>query len=273
MKNSIFLLSMFVCFQVVSQRKPKIKGNRNVIEVTKDLPAFHTIHLIDDLEVSLNHASKEGYVLNSDDNLVDILKFKVEDSVLTVSSFYKITSKKKLDIIINYSNLSKLVVRDGKLKMDRPIQSEELIIETFGSAKVDLQSEADFTKIIMEGNSSGDFNVRSDTLSVILKDRVDASVYSISKQTLATLYSTSSLKGEGTAVALSARLFDKSSVKAQKLQVENVEVIASGSTSAKVYASKNFQLSAEGSSKTYLSGDAKIEILKFTDVSELHKED
>ena len=77
---------------------------------------------------------------------------------------------------------------------------------------------------------------------------------------------------EGTAYALSAHLFDKANLKARKLQAEGVEVIAEGSPSARVYASKDFELTARGSSKTYLSGDAKIDILEFLDTSELHKE-
>ncbi|HCO83723.1 MAG TPA: DUF2807 domain-containing protein, partial [Arenibacter sp.] len=35
---------------VYSQRKPKIKGNRNVIEVRETLPPFNAVQLDDDLD-------------------------------------------------------------------------------------------------------------------------------------------------------------------------------------------------------------------------------
>ena len=86
MKNLITLIVLVACFQTYGQRKPKIKGNKSVIEVREELPAFNAIEIIDDLEILLQKGASEGYVLNADDNLVDVLKFKVEDSTLFISS-------------------------------------------------------------------------------------------------------------------------------------------------------------------------------------------
>ena len=84
------------------QRKPKIKGNRKVTRVTERLPAFNSILLKDDLDVALVAANSPSYQLVADDNLVDVITFKVVDSVLEIRSFYKITSRKELNITINY---------------------------------------------------------------------------------------------------------------------------------------------------------------------------
>ena len=78
-----------------AQRKPKIKGNRNVVEVKEDLPSFNAIRLDDNLEVYLQEGAAEGYVVEADDNLLDILKFRVVDGTLNISSFYNIRSRKK----------------------------------------------------------------------------------------------------------------------------------------------------------------------------------
>ena len=86
------------------------------------------------------------------------------------------------------------------------------------------------------------------------------------------LSKTATAKMEGTAYALSVKLFDNANLKARKLDAEGVEVIAEGSPSARVYASTIFELTSKGSSKTYLSGDPKIDIIEFLDTSELHKE-
>lgn len=272
MKNIVFILSLLLCFQAFAQRKPKIKGNKSVVDVTESLSAFNAIELNDDLDITLEKANQEGYTLTVDDNLIDVLKFKVEDSTLVISSFYKITSKKKLDITINYYEISRITLRDGRVQMKDLIETDELTINTYGSSKLQLNASANLTNLTMEGNSSGDLSLESDSLNITLKDRIDVSIYSTSERNTIQMYSNASAKMEGTAYALSATLFDNANLKARKLDSEGVEVISEGSPSARVYASKVFELTSRGSSKTYISGDAKIDILEFLDTSELHKE-
>ena len=152
------------------------------------------------------------------------------------------------------------------------IETDELTIETYGSSKVQLNSNANQTNLLMEGNSSGDFSLESDSLHIILKDRVDVRIYSTSQRNNIQMNSNASAKMEGSAYAFSATLSDNANLRARKLDAEGVEVISEGSPNARIFASKIFELSSRGSSKTYLSGDAKIEILEFLDTSELHKE-
>jgi len=237
MKNTIIILSLFVCFQAFSQRKPKIKGNKSVVDVTESLAAFSAIELNDDLDITLQKANQEGYKLTIDDNLIDVLKFEIEDNTLVISSFYKITSKKKLDITINYFELSSITIRDGRIRMTDAIETEELTIKTYGSSKLQLNANTTVTNLTMEGNSSGDLSFESDSLNITLKDRIDVSIYSTSERNNMELTSNASAKMEGTAYALSAKLFDNANLKARKLDAEGVEVIAEGSPSARVYAS------------------------------------
>ncbi|MEP3207820.1 MAG: DUF2807 domain-containing protein [Maribacter sp.] len=272
MKNIVFILSLLLCFQAFAQRKPKIKGNKNVVDVTENLPAFTAIELNDDLDINLVKANQEGYALTIDDNLIDVLKFRVDDSTLVISSFYKITSKKKLDITINYYEISSITLRDGRIQMKDVIETDELTINTYGSSKLQLNADTNLTNLTMEGNSSGDLSFESDSLNIVLKDRIDVSIYSTSERNNIQMNSNASAKMEGTAYALSATLFDNANLRARKLEAEGVEIIAEGSPSARVYANTDFELTSKGSSKTYLSGSAKIDILEFLDTSELHKE-
>ena len=96
-KNTIVFLALVFCFQAFAQRKPKIKGNKKVVEVVEELPPFNAIELNDDLKIFLEKSSSEAFIIKADDNLIDVLKFKVVDSTLIITSFYKIISKKKLD--------------------------------------------------------------------------------------------------------------------------------------------------------------------------------
>ncbi|MGB6153622.1 MAG: DUF2807 domain-containing protein, partial [Pricia sp.] len=168
MKNLVLFIALLFCFQLSAQRKPKIKGSRIVADVQENLPPFNTIELKDDLEIRLRKSPQEGYAITADDNLIDVLKFKVEDSVLTISSFYKITSKKKLNITVNYSNINTIRVHDGDIRMDGAIITDDLDVHMFESAKMQLNAEAAFMAIQMEGNSSGDFTLKGDEINFVL---------------------------------------------------------------------------------------------------------
>ena len=132
-----WMLLLLVCtsFGLQGQRKPKIKGNRSVIEVNKELPAFNSIKLVDDLVLTLKRTTEPGYTITADDNLIDILKFKVEDSTLIVSSFYQVTAKKNLDITIKYNQLKAIRLLYGTIRSDDLIKSETLKIEATGFFK------------------------------------------------------------------------------------------------------------------------------------------
>ncbi len=53
MKRIIVLFIVFLPLLSWAQRKPKIKGNRQVTEVREELPPFNAIELNDNLDIEL----------------------------------------------------------------------------------------------------------------------------------------------------------------------------------------------------------------------------
>lgn len=271
MKKLILFFVIFSTCAIQAQRKPKIKGNKNVIEVSEDLPAFNAIELNDDLEIFLQKANTEGYRLTADDNLVDVLKFRVVDSTLVISAFYKITGKKKLDITINYYELNAISMNDGRIKMQDMIDSDQLTVNISGNSKLQLNANASVMDIVMDGNSSGDFNLEGDSLNITLKDRIDVSIYAVSETNIINMLENASAKMDGSSTNMQVNLSGNANLRAQKLQADLISANLEGSPNARIFAKERLELSSAGASKTYLSGDAKIEILDFLDTSELHK--
>lgn len=273
MKKVLLVIFLVSCTNVFGQRKPKIKGNKNVIEVQEDLPAFHGITLNDDLKIQLVKARQEGVFITADDNLIDVLKFEVVDSILEIGSFYRITGKKKLEIIVNYAELRSVTVHDGRIRSEDNLVTDVFDAKLHGSGKLEMNVNASEINLDMEGNSSGDLNFQSDSLNIILKDRIDVRVYaSTNDWTKVQLFTNANIKLEGKSYAMSAKLYDNSNLRASKYEAEGVEIMAEGSPNARVHASREFELTSKGSSKTYLSGNPKIDIIEFLDTSELHKE-
>ncbi|NNC60934.1 MAG: DUF2807 domain-containing protein, partial [Eudoraea sp.] len=109
MKISIAILLLLMSSVLIAQKKPKIQGNKEVIQVSRDIQGtFNALEIDDGLEVNLNPGAKNGFIMDLDANLVDIVQFYVVDSVLRVYTTHNITSKKKLDIYLSVSYLEHL---------------------------------------------------------------------------------------------------------------------------------------------------------------------
>lgn len=271
MKNIVLLFVFVFCIQVSAQRKPKIKGNKNVVEVAESLPPFHSILLDDDLEIILQKSTEEGYEIVADDNLISVLKFEVEGNTLVISSYYRITRKKELKITINYTAIGAITMNHGSILMKDIIPAEELTIETHGDSRLQLNANATKIDIDMYDDSSGDINVVGETLNTTISDDVEVRIYTISEVNTLKMIDNTKAKMEGTAHSFSMDLSGEADVNGELLEAETAVLNLEDSASATVNASKDFKLSSKGLSKAYLYGNAKISIIDFFGNAELHK--
>lgn len=271
MKNLILFSILFSVFFVNGQRKPKIKGNRTITEVMEDLPAFNTIKLEDDLTIFLEASDIPGYSIVADDNLIDIIRFDVTDSVLVVRSFYQITGKKQLDITVKYRNLNKIIAEAGEVISSNQIDTENLDIEISETSQIELRAKATMMTIDMEGSSKGDFNIEADSININLRGKSNMSFYGLLQGVKLDMYENSQAGMEGTSDHLVAALYGNSDVRAEKMETATIGAILEEASKARFFAYKEFQLSASGTSKTYLWGNPSIFIKQFLNTTELYK--
>lgn len=271
MKKSFVLLLLVIPILVVSQRRPKIKGNRSVTEVNEPLPPFTAIELKDNLKIELKKSFGEGYEIVADDNLVDVLKFDVVDSTLVISSFYDIISKKKLEIAINYRELGGITVKEGKIHSDNSISSDVLYLNVFGNAELDIDANGFMVNVNAEDNAKIDLNLDIDSLNVSMKHKSDGIIYAVSGAKEVDLQDNASLTLEGTTETLVAKLSGNTKLKAQALEAAEVNLMTIESVFVRINAFRSFVLNSSGSSKTHLYGNPKITIEEFLDTSQLIK--
>lgn len=272
MKKLLCVLFILSFGLVSGQRKPKIKGNRNIIEVLEPLPAFHTIELKDDLQINLDDSSAESYSIVGDDNLIDVLRFRVVDSTLIISSFYKITGKKQLDITVSYRRLKSLIVRDGSVITNQRIQADELSVYSNGMARIELSANASVVDLSLEENSKGNFNLEADSLSLSLKDKANIQLYGVTQQHRLSMDGNTTAILEGTSDSLHIELKGSPNLRAQKLESAVIRLETGETAVARIYGYRELELLASGSSRTYLYGNPGITMTIFEDSAELHKE-
>ncbi len=271
MKKIIILVFAFSFGTGIAQRIPKIKGNGRVTEVKETLPPFNALELVDNLEVYLEQSNEPGYSISADENLIQVLKLKVEDNTLKISSYYNITGKKKLEITVRYNDLSKVTLMDGSLGSKDIIALDELHLTCLGYSKSSLQVNASVMDVTMKENSTSDMNLKCDSLNIDLQDKANARIYSISQTSKVQLQKNARATLEGTVDSLQLNLVDNAYVQAGNLVSGTIKATLEGNSRAEINAANDLQLSSQGSAKTYLYGEGKITVDQFLDKSELIK--
>ncbi len=266
-------MALVIGFYGFAQRKPKIKGNRNVVESREALPAFNAIELNDDLDITLRNSSEHGYQITADENLINVFKFKVADSILSISSFYKVTSMKTLNIVIDCDELSSVHLREGKIESEDNFSSDAFTIRQTGTSRLMMNINAGIIDLNMEGISSGELNLQTDSLLINLKDRSDVRIYALNRSTSIDMVQNASATMEGATEQFRVNLFADAKLKAEKFEAGSVTINLQESPRAEIFARDNLDLSSQGSSQTFLFGNPKITISEFLNKSELHKEE
>nr|WP_292961452.1 MULTISPECIES: DUF2807 domain-containing protein [unclassified Allomuricauda] len=273
MKKTLILLLILAPIVSIAQRKPKIKGSRIVAEVTEELPPFNAIVLNDDLEINLNRALGPGYHLSVDDNLIDVLKFEVEDGTLVISSYYNITAKKELEITVNYTELQAITLKNGSIVTKEVIDADQLFIDGFNNTKLDIKANAAIMDINLEDTSSGDFNVEVDSLNLNLGNRAEAYVYAQIDAGMLDMEGNASLTMEGTADRVQANFLDYAKYKGETMEIGSCDLKMTGNSSARVYAFREIKINATQDPRIYLYGTPKITIEEFLDSAQLIKKE
>lgn len=271
MKRILLLVLLTVNVVAYAQRKPKIKGNRDVVEVKVDLPSFNAIRLDDNLEVYLQEGTTEGYVLEADDNLIDILKFRVVDETLTISSFYNIKSRKKLKITVLFNRMNHINITAGRVLTTDKFRTDGLDVTISGMGRAELAVNTEMLNINLEGNASADINMEGDSLNIVGKDKSKLKLYAVAEATSVQMVKNSSAFLEGFSHDLTLKLMEQASLKAALLESNIVKASMEANASAEVLVVDSLELNASGASKTYVYGNGKINLQEFLDTSELYK--
>lgn len=257
--------------QAYGQRKPRIKGSRSPITVNQDLPDFRFLKLADDLEVEVRNGAP-GYELEVDDNLVDVLSFQVQDSTLEITSFYQISSSKALKIIVYAQGLNAVEANAGRVFSEQPITTDLLSARASDNAKLGLHVRAGWVDLALSDNSSADLRIEADTLSMSLGGRTDTRVYANAGGLSAALSENASLSLEGVGAQVRFQAADNSSIKASRMQAQELSARLEGAATSRVFASETARLDLSGQARLYLYGEPALNITRFSDRAELHKE-
>lgn len=270
------LLLFFILFSIslgaVSQKKEKIKGSRVIAKESNKLDDFHSIEISDNLHVTISKNNSNSYELQADENLIEVLKFEIDDHVLKIYSTKKITSSKKLEIELNYEEIDAIILKDdSKLDSKNKIEFPAFSIETYDSSHFDLDMEVDSLNLNLFSNSSGKINLHGKKATIELEDKselkgnisLDSLIMSMNEKSLV------KVNGDINNLKLDAK--GSSTLKANDLKVSTANLNTSNSTDISIFVSKELRLYASEKSSINLYGNPKLQVDALNDQSKIVK--
>jgi len=273
-KILLILLLMIVATPIATaQSAEKIKGDRNVTIKQTYIDDFHSIVVDGDFSIEVVYNSKPSVNVEADDNLHEVIQFNVVDGVLTFVETIRISSKKKLNITVNYSDgLHTIETRgDGEIRSLTSMELGDVTLTTADNSRAYLNINAKTITYKASGKSKTRLNLTADTTKIELSDnsKLDALIYS--KVADFDLYQRSDAVIEGTANSSVIRLDNSTNFNGPKFDVKTADTSIEGSSDLTIAAIDQISIAASGNSEIYLFGSPAITITKFEDTAKLQK--
>jgi hypothetical protein len=272
-KSIILLLVFFIGYVSYSQSKNKIKGNREVVEISNDVDKkFNALEIADNITVSISQGNKDSYVLNTDENLVEEVQFVVMNNVLKIFTSKKISNFKKLEVNLKVIGIDRIkLMDDAILKTDKKLSLDKILIEGNNSAKFDMELETDDLQINLYKNAGGKINIKAKNLQIEMEDRTDLKGKIDTDNLKVSLKNRAELTLSGDSKHSDFKLGNSSDLDAKKLDSRTAELSSSNTSDINIRASRKLEVNSDGRSKIYVYGKADVELKGFTDKSKIIK--
>ena len=264
MKKIFILLVAVLCtVTVAAQKLPKIKGSGIVeLKEVSITEPFNAINIDGDIDIELIQGDENGYSIETDDNLIEVVQFGVADSTLSVSLTHRITKKKKFNVLIKTSDLSGVELNNGaQLESNKKLTGSNLNIIAGKSAKFDL--DIDYTNTVavsLSLDASGDLESNAKNTKFQLTDRSSLKVSATSDSLSMNVTDYSKLTMSGSATNAQINIKDNAKLLSKDTSLNTVEINLKDKAEGTVNVKENITLYAKDTSTLQLYGDANITV-------------
>ena len=274
MKNILFIL-LALTFSTFSngQKKEKLKGSKIVTIEKKEVHDFDGLEVQDGLEISLIKGDKNGVELEADDNLQNAIGLTFNGSILIISSLQEISSFKKFNIRVTYTDSFRtLISKDkSKIKALEEIKLDNINFKSYGNSKMFLNLSVKTFSAEASDKSEIQMNAKAEKASLILSENATLKALVAATEIKCDLYQKAAATIEGDVIDMKVRVENNTTYNAKKLTAQNLDLSIEGYANANVFVEKSLILNAIGTTETELYGNPKIEIKQFSDSAILYK--
>lgn len=234
--KTLLLIIAFISTGLFANSSPflKIKGSGNVIQETRTLKSFNAIDIGGAFEIELIKSNEEKIIIETDDNIMPYIETRISGGELEVDNSRDINNPTELKLTIYYKTLNEIELSGAASLFSSDIlESSSLEMDCSGASEITLKLQVG----TMEGNFSG----------------------------------ASKLELEGSISSAELDLSGASVLRAYGLEINDLEIDASGAAVVKVLVIGRLSIEASGASSVRYKGDPKIELNGVSGASSVRK--
>jgi len=272
-KTYLIFLFLLVATSAFAQKKDKLKGSKTVTVAQKEIEAFETLELEDNLEVFLVKGSEQGLEIEADDNLHEAILAEVTGGTLRVYTSKEISGAKKLSIRITYTNALKTITAKHEVILNAlsDLELENITVKNIDYAKSYLNVKSTNFSLIMNDKTKAEVNLKAENAVIELSKNAEIKALIASPNVKIDMYQKSIAVIEGDAAFAKIRLDNNATFMGKKFTVKNMDLVAEGYTNSSIMAAENISIFAAGKSEIELLGTPKIDMKNFADSAVIRK--
>lgn len=279
MTNKLLSLALIALFSTSILAQEKIKGNKNVTTIETEVNSFNKIIVGEKFEISFKKDNVASVEIKTDENLHDVIRFSVTDSVLKFKTTKRITSRRTMEILVRYTDVLKEIELNDNAELNsvNTVDNIGIILKINDNASANLNLKNYSFKLINNNDSKfsakSRLNIESKLADLELNDssRTEALINCDSLQV--NMYQRALAKIEGDVDVMKVNTINSTNFTGKNLTATKCEVITEDSSDFVIQVIDDIIIEASGNSEVFIYGNPKITLNKFSESAKLHKKE
>ena len=274
MKKIITLSFLFLTLLTFAQKKEKVKGSKIVKLEQKQVNDFESLEVEDNLEIFLIKGNECGIEIEADDNLIELVEYKLTGKNLRISTSKDVSSYKKLSVRVTYTDKLNMVIAKDETNVTAlsDVTLDNVTFKSYDYAKLFLNAKTKNFTLMANDKSKVELNLKSEKTAVDVSKSAYVKALISSGEMRFDMYQKSSADVEGDVLDLKLRLDNNTDFTGKKLTAKNALVETSGYAKTSINIGNIATLDASGNSEIELYGEpVKIEVKHLVDSATLRK--
>jgi hypothetical protein len=154
--KKLLVISLVCIFALTSCHWHRIRGNGSIKTDTRDVAAFEAITCDGGYEVQIDCQEKQSLAIETDENLLPLVKTEVHDNTLHVYTKGMLFPTNRIRIAVSIPNITEFTSNGSTDGDINNINNNALDIDIHGSGKLRLNGKSGTMKINTSGSSKID---------------------------------------------------------------------------------------------------------------------
>jgi hypothetical protein len=274
MKNNyiIFTLLLLSTF-TYSQKSEKLKGSKIVSVTHREIGAFENIEVEDNIDIFLVKGNDTALEIEADDNTHEAFETNLSGNTLRIRLTKDISGAKKLSIRVTYTdNLKMLIAKtDANVTALSELNLSNITFKCYDNSRLFLNANSKNFTLIANDKSKVEMNLKSEDVVLELNKNTTIKALITTAKLKCDMYQKSSATIEGDVEDFKLRMDKNTNFTGKNLTTNLASLIMEGNAKSGIQVKTRLTLEAAGRSETFLYGDAKIDVKRFSDEATIFK--